>query len=158
MKLLFACLLLCCQLAAVAQNKNGNYVKVDSATGFIFIEQFEVDTYIFEEAYGRFTPSTAEVIEAEKLILQKLKKESTEDKYLKKIYDQWSSYGRQYVGFIDATGEKVIWVNYFPAQSSIANRIAKEVIDVEDGGCSYWNIKVNMPRKKVFDMMINSMA
>lgn len=151
-------MLLCCQLTVVAQTKNGEYVKVEGATGFVFTAQQPVGKYVFEKAKGRFTPATAEVIEAEKLILQELRKESVENKYLKGIYDRWSGYGRQYVGFINSAGEKVIWVNYFPAQSSIADRIATAVIDVEDGGRSYWNIKVNMPRKKVFELMINSMG
>ena len=73
------------------------------------------------------------------------------------IINNWISYKRQIIGYVDKkNGNHIIWVNFFLEDSEIELQNWREVwVDV-DGGCSnYWSIKYNCSKDKLFEWVIN---
>jgi hypothetical protein len=69
------------------------------------------------------------------------------DKKLKK-------YCRQYVGFINDRGQKVIWINLF-WNKELDKQAAKEIINVQDGCSYYWNIEINIDTGGLYNLHVN---
>ncbi len=71
-------------------------------------------------------------------------------------------YVRQYVGYVNEDGEKVIHINFLPktyteiGMDNVERKVWKERwIETEDGGSSYWQIKYSLKTKKFFDFFVN---
>lgn len=127
--------------------------------GYIFPEKQAVDKYIYEEANARFTPTRQEIKQAEVIIARELKRMNdslgVQVRDIGTIYHNLDAYLRQYVGFIDPLGNKVIWVNFVKAESRYEERLEKFVIEVSDGGANYWNVKVDLTENNIFGLRIN---
>lgn len=55
---------------------------------------------------------------------------------------------------VDANGETVVWINAY-CDSAPPHR---GIRFVHDGGDCYWQVKVNLTRKKIYDLSINGEA
>jgi len=60
---------------------------------------------------------------------------------------------RQYVAFINEEGEKEVWVNCFC--DMWGENWRKEIIQVDDGGNCYFNLKINLTTGKYYDLIAN---
>jgi hypothetical protein len=65
-------------------------------------------------------------------------------------------YKKQLVAVTNSKGEKEVWVNCFCDDWDKAWRA--RVVSVEDGGPCYFNFKINLTTKKVYDLMVNGFA
>jgi len=65
-------------------------------------------------------------------------------------------YKRQYVPVINEQGEKEVWVNCFCGKWGENGRT--EILEVEDGGNCYFNLKINLTSETIYDFMINGDA
>lgn len=63
-------------------------------------------------------------------------------------------YRRQYFGFINSKGEKVIWINMF-WNKEFNDKSKYELIGVNDGCSYYWNIEVNIKTNSLSNLQIN---
>jgi hypothetical protein len=108
---------------------------------------------------GRFTPTKNDVYTAEKALKTKLKELNADkmnqsdtpviDKNLKR-------YKRQYFGYLDEKGNKILFINCFWKNEKEESELwMKERIRVLDGGSFYWNIKFNMEKNELFDLDVN---
>ncbi len=129
----------------------------------------EFDVAIFPEnsleilpGKGRFTPTHDEIKSAEKSLATQLRELNSEklnqhdspviDKNLKK-------YKRQYFGFIDGKGNKVLFINCFWRKEKEESLLwLKERIRVLDGGSYFWNVKFNVAKMQLFDLDVNGEA
>jgi len=56
--------------------------------------------------------------------------------------------------------EKIVWSNFFCSSfynNSSVNYL-EELISVDDGGNCYFNVKVNLEKEEIFDLIINGEA
>lgn len=69
-------------------------------------------------------------------------------------------YLRQYVGFMNENGDKIVWINFLYKNDSFINTayLNDAVITVNDGGEYYWSIKVNITKNKLYDIAVNGDA
>ena len=132
----------------------------------------EYEGYIFDATHfvmvsdqqqkNRYTPSTDDVSAAEKLLkknLQSINKNRINqigscpviDKKLKK-------YKRQYVGFINDKGEKILWINFVWDKRLTESELSEDIISVKDGCSYYWNIKINVTTNNIFELKINGLG
>jgi hypothetical protein len=65
-------------------------------------------------------------------------------------------YKKQLVAVTNSKGEKEVWVNCFCDDWDKAWRT--QIVMVHDGGPCYFNFKINLTRKKVYDLMVNGFA
>ena len=68
-----------------------------------------------------------------------------------------ADYGRQYMSVVSHKGERMVYVNCFCDPTEFNYR-DKELVQVEDGGNCFFNFKVNLTEKKIFDFMENGVA
>ena len=67
-------------------------------------------------------------------------------------------YTRQYFGYTNKRGEKVIWVNCFYKYGHIyphKKEWLKKKVFVYDGGMAFWNATINLHTRAVYDLWIN---
>lgn len=76
-----------------------------------------------------------------------------EERYLINL----ANYKRQLVMVTNAKGEKVVWVNCFCREGNQASW-RRRIIEVDDGGNCYFNIKFNLTRRTWYDMIVNGVA
>ena len=126
--------------------------------GWSFHQDWEVD-FTVENQDGRFTPTDAEIAEAERLI-QKRIAYVNRDHYNQEgmcpiIDEHMRMYRRQYVGFTNDRGDHIIWANFLWNDTLPDTRLAGDVI-LTRGQCGhYWHIKCNLATRKVYGLEVN---
>jgi len=111
----------------------------------------------------RFTPTREEIIKAElklKTQLKKLNKKKLNQSSTPIIDKNLSKYFRQYFGYIDNNGNKILFINCLWLEDNFINysKLFKRNIEIHDGGSYYWNIKFNLNSGKLFDFYVNGYA
>jgi c-di-AMP phosphodiesterase-like protein len=66
-------------------------------------------------------------------------------------------YGRQYMSVVSDKGEKMVYVNCFCDPKEFEYR-DKELVQVHDGGNCFFNFRVDLKNKTIFDFMENGVA
>ncbi len=105
---------------------------------------------IGDPSWERWQPTENDIDLVETLLQQELKAKRKELE-LKKP----SRYQRQYIGYINESGERIVWVNELCGSHPI-DQLDKEPVIVFEGGPCYWNARVNIERKMVFGLGANS--
>ena len=127
--------------------------------------------YIFDSAYialvsvenqkERYTPSEEDIRKAESIIKEKLKDANkqriNQTDNCPVIHKNLKKYMRQYVGFLNNDGQKIIWVNMIWKDKGIKD-LGKEIITVLDGCSYYWNVKINLSEESLYDLDINGLG
>ena len=126
--------------------------------GWSFHQDWEVD-FTIENQDGRFTPTDAEIAEAERII-QKRIAYVNRDHYNQQgmcpvIDEHMRMYRRQYVGFTNDRGDHVIWANFLWDDELTDEKLASDVL-LTRGGCGhFWHIKCNLATRKVYGLEVN---
>lgn len=126
------------------------------------------DVAIFPSSYidfvggERFTPTRAEIDQAETALqieLSNLNKDLINQTSSPIIHKNLNKYKRQYFGFIDKNGNRILLINSFwTKQKEISSGWLTGRILVLDGGSYYWTVKFNLDTEKLFDLVINGYA
>lgn len=108
-----------------------------------------------EDEKFKIVLSLADVLAAEQCLREQMKAVDTnQGQSIPHVYQKLGIYMRQYVGYVDIRGETIVWVNAYcdntPPHSGIRF--------VHDGGDCFWEVKVNLTRKKIYDLSINGEA
>jgi hypothetical protein len=128
-------------------------------------KQFEVA--IFPESSNdlmpgkRFTPTKEEIFEAEKALKLKLKEanRNLENQYNSPIiHRNLKKYKRQYFGFINDKGEKILYINSLWKKNEEETKWLQQIIMVSDGGSYYWNIEYNLDTEELMNLSVNGSA
>ena len=104
-----------------------------------------------------------EIIAAEKLLVDCIDeynnkqpiKTSTDGRKYEPVLINLTSYKRQYVAVKNNKGEKEVWINCF--KNSFDRDWKKEIISARGGGNGFFNLKVNLSKKKYYDFSVNSL-
>lgn len=133
-------------------------VKGSNYHGFAFHKDWEVDVSI-EDQQGRFTPTDADIANAERLMQKRLayvnRFHENQGGLCPIIDEHIRKYERQYVGFVDEHGYRVLWVNFVWDEKMGKTNLANDLV-LAEGGCGhYWHIKVNLDTEKVYGLEVN---
>jgi hypothetical protein len=115
-------------------------------------------------AEGFWMPTTSQLREVEHSLPTFLSKELESRPSLRELHEVIAlepKYRRQYVGMIE-NGRKVIWVNCIPQTSEegvdpFANW-SREIIDVSDGGSSFWGVVYDLEKHSFDKLILNGSA
>lgn len=146
-------------------SSRSSFKSINVSSYYIFSKEFEIPNSIhFSDLKDRCTPSNQDVERSEELIAKQLKTINTHlvDQGIKGcpvIHDNLNKYKRQYIGYKDNNGDKIMWINFFIAKDkeSVKN-MKRQVIIVLDGCSQYWNVKINLDRDRVYDLHINGIS
>ena len=110
----------------------------------------------------RFTPKRQDVEKAELALnknLKDLNKKLVNQSSTPIIHEKLNKYKRQYFGYIDKNGNRILLINCFWSKDKDdSDGWLKERIMVLDGGSYYWNVKYNLDKNELFDLDINGYA
>ena len=110
----------------------------------------------------RFTPTRLEIDQAENSLANNLK--TLNNKLVNQsstpiIHKNLHKYKRQYFGYIDKNGDRILLINCFWAKDKDdTDRWLTSRIMVLDGGSYYWNVKFNLDKKQLFELDVNGYA
>jgi len=141
-----------------AEMNGFNPVKGQHYEGVIFPADYPLE-YAVGSDYGRWLPGLRDIDEAEALLFSNLAESRFRDPYIKSclplIRENLRVYKRQYFGLLDKSGNRIVWINLFLRE---ADNWQQELVMVDDGGYGYFNVKINLETKEVFELAINGEA
>lgn len=165
MKIIYYCLLILIATPLNAQSDNkAQPIKGTRFEGYIFPKTniIDADWMPFHEVKERYTPTAEDIIIAEGILTEQLKRINAslmnQSKGCPIIHKNLKKYKRQYFGYINNSGEKIIWINLVWGNKESRLDLDKKVRVVLDGCSYYWNIKVNLNEGKLFDLIVNGSA
>lgn len=125
--------------------------------GFVFNKEWDVDIMV-ENQDGRFTPEDIDIAKAEKLMQKKLaflnRNHENQEGMCPIIDEHIRKYTRQYVGFTDINGAKIIWINAV-WDDKMQKQLSQDIVRASGGCGHYWSIKVNLDTEKVYGLEVN---
>lgn len=76
--------------------------------------------------------------------------------FKRKIHESLlNNYYKQYIPYIDKNGDRILYIN---AACHKAENWETDLIIFRDGGDCYWNVKVNLNQKIMYEFGVNSIA
>jgi len=155
-------LILCLLLFSV------NVFSQDIDTSLYTIIPIKKYPYAFPPAYKQATLSPKEINMAEATLSNCVIDYNTS---LRRKYNNWlntdssqqiiglKNNRRQYIAVINPKGEKELWVNFTPHVIYDDGRKdyswKEDVTVVDDGGSSYFHLKVNLTKRICYDLFVN---
>lgn len=138
---------------------NSRFISGNGFSGYIFDENHEV-MFSAGDSNKRYTPSDKDIHLAEDILKRQIKSANREllnqNGGCPVIHENLDKYIRQYVGFINAKGEKVIYINFVWSKTDYD--FGNDIILVLDGCSNYWNVKVNLKKGSLSDLNVNGSA
>jgi len=151
------------------ENNQVEKIKIDSSK----ITIFPFDTayhWIFKNA--KFTELTEQDLKTIEKVLNEFIKDYNHEQelhyyeisrehpeynlILEQFVIELDNYNRQYVPVINDKGEKEVWINCFC--ETWDSDWKNEIIEVDDGGNCFFNLKINLTKEKYYDLMVNGVA
>lgn len=137
----------------------GYLIEFKSFKGYVFSKTTEID--FIEGIKGRFTPSKEEIENVEKQVSIIIPKEKLANasfgKKCPKISKNLKNYNRQYIGYIDSKGNKIVWINFI-WKKACPDNWQKDITLPTDGCSRFWQIKINLKDNICFDLYVNGVA
>jgi hypothetical protein len=138
------------------------FAQIDSTTAFHYkTDKYDCAIFFkkFTDAYNggnHFSPTRDDIDKAERVLEQKLLLVDT-SKQVTFIYKNLKKYQRQYFGYINKEGHKVLYINllWTEDKSQMKDWLSR-VVEVDGGGAYYWKIKYDMNTDGLYDLQVNS--
>jgi hypothetical protein len=144
---------------------------------FLGFSQIDKNDFVFERQNNnsslwisiastleKFTPTIEEIGLVKQLSknhidsLERNRNPKTVKEYDKLLKFNDSDYFRQYVGYIDSKGNRIVFINSVCKTYGQKRDFKRNWIFVLDGGSCFYQIKVDLTAKKCFDFSINGEA
>lgn len=167
--ILVLCLITQFGLSAFAQkvikvekaSEHSTYVKGDNFEGVIFDKDYRSKFFpVIDSMSKRFSPTVEEVLLLEKALSSQIKELNKHRNYQTRknaIDRHLNRYCRQYYGYIDLKGKKIIGVNSF-IRDFEDNSWRWEYQLFFDGGASVWQVMFDISTDKLFSFGTNGVA
>ena len=146
-------------------------VKSRKYKGVVFLKN--ANCFMCLQEKNKFSPSLIDIETAEKILkngIRDINKPLTNQAdRCPTIHKNLQNYRRQYFGYTDENGDKIIFINFIWSRYTIFDRMKGEIknegekwkserIFVLDGGSFYWEIKINLDKENLFDFYVNGIA
>jgi len=107
-----------------------------------------------------FTIDGREIKLIDSLLISCIKKHNDrliEEDALEKLIDDLENYKRQYVPFINAKGEKEVFINCFCLMPK-DDRWKSDIIIFHDGGSCFFKVSINLNKNECYKIAVNGEA
>ncbi|MCL6220839.1 hypothetical protein [Zunongwangia pacifica] len=156
MKVISIALFLILNVFTIEQNDTPIYVEGKCYKGYIFLESTK--SHMLDSSFERFTPTKEDVASLESKLKKRIKginkNEPNQGNGCPIIHRKLNKYNRQYLGYINENGHKVIWVNFIWKKSCPQNW-SKEIVTILDGCSHYWNIDFDVEKDSFSEIKVN---
>lgn len=110
----------------------------------------------------RYTPTKEDIFLAEQIMKKNIsclnKELINQPKGYPRIHKKLKNYIRQYVGFLNKSNDKIIWINFIWKDRFTKREFSNEIINVHDGGSYYWSIQINLTTESTSNLKINGIS
>ncbi|MDO3627372.1 hypothetical protein [Mucilaginibacter sp. BT774] len=133
------------------------YPNIADTSKYVILKLNSIPGYIFDNSYKPAELSEGDITTIEKLIdksVQKYNKRAK--KYL--LIKNLSGYYKQFIIVTNATGEKEVWANCFCDVFPQNFSWKKKILSVFDGGSCFFQLKINLTTKRIYDFSVNGVA
>lgn len=132
------------------------YIKASNFEGVIFSKDFD-SRFLIGEKFTKFSPVQEEVLLAEEILDKGLDTIANSRGKNRFIHKNIATYCRQYFGYINEDGDKIIYLNAFskPSNEPIDEKWLRQLNFALDGGPAYWQIRINVTKQILFDFRVN---
>jgi hypothetical protein len=162
MKHLFILVLILLTFSASQAQVPAKLVEGPAYRGVIFPAAVKLQ---LQDTVRRWTPTAADIEQLERELVKFMDKQPQKsrvnwDTQGPAIHRQLPHYIRQYAGYFSPKGEKMIFVNCFldPDNDPFLKHWPSYLIEVNDGGSSFWRIHYNTARGKFVGLSINGVG
>ncbi|MDR2854017.1 MAG: hypothetical protein LBV31_01785 [Prevotellaceae bacterium] len=146
-------------------------IKNHKIEGVIFLKN--ADCFLCLGNKKRFSPTLTDIQKAETILKQNIKKENNplinQGDNCPVIHKNLANYRRQYFGYVDENGNKIIYITFYWNKYTILDRLKEyekvandtwktEKSMVLDGCSHYWEININLDKQELFGLGINGSA
>ena len=146
---------------ALTINCYGQLKQVDDKLAIIKDESY-IEWFTGED-FKMWTPNSADLMMANEILVDAINNGEFYFLKTKSISELKRNYYRQYLCYVDANGEKIIYINSRCKLSTDYDKNNKPVkfdwktkmVKTADGGECYWNIKINVTTHKYLELKIN---
>lgn len=144
-------------------------VRSNRFKGTIFTHSYSQPLFSSFEGRPRFTPSKEDIALAEAVLRAQIRK--VNDRHLNQlgrrqyIENNLDNYFRQYVGFFNEQGERVVYMNSHWDRFSLLDRLKgywdsrlaydSDYSITHDGGSRYWSVYVNLSTRTLYGLSVN---
>jgi hypothetical protein len=146
-------------LAASCQRSVERDVKTQPTVAVANGVIFPASAPLSRDGYTRYTPSAADVEQAERLIARQLPSLTATPAYqqprLPEIVARLARYSRQYFGLKTPNGQRVLWVSFLLSTAAHPGWRTAQV-SVRGGGHGYFDLLVNLDAGACQELRINS--
>jgi hypothetical protein len=162
-KLQLFIILLFASATCFAQAKIDSAVAMHYKTNDFDCAIFPASADAFIPAVTRFTPTQQEVEKAELALKTQLEALNTpmvnQPKGCPVIHKNLKNYGRQYFGYTDSLGHRILYINCIWKKGEDAaefkDHFLKNMIHALDGCSYYWVVRYYIDTGKLFNLYIN---
>lgn len=106
----------------------------------------------------RFTPGFPDIDKAEHALQEQLLQQKDTTGRIAGIYRNLKKYKRQYFGYTDKNGHKILFINCFWDDKRFIKDWTSQMIMVDGGGSSYWKVRYDLTTNKLYGLQINNAA
>jgi len=155
-RILYFLIMLFVNISIFSQEPIAREIKSKNYKGYIFSNDYFVFGINPRNTKSHYTPTIQDIQEVETILIDNI------DVFASKFNPNMTKknlkkYVRQYFGFINEDNEIVIYVNFLKnIDQNQKLKINKEFLSILDGGDDYWQVYINIIRKKLFGLTINS--
>jgi hypothetical protein len=145
---------------ASAKNKSSQFASYDTAS-ISMITFDRSDYWLFDSTSKPSILTNADILEVERLFNEAVaeynsKLKSGDNKLYFSIDFMKYKYRRQYVCVTSKDRQKEVYINCFCETMGVDWK--NKLIQVEDGGNCFFNLKINLNTKRYFDIFVNGYA
>jgi hypothetical protein len=137
---------------------DGYCVKKKRYEGFVFSKNHFLLMTVGDD-FSRYTPSLEDITKSENILSRGICRMNiqhiNQSNDCPVIDKKMRKYKRQYFGFINSKGDKVLWINFIWSKYVSKDGLTDDVILVNDGCSYYWNVKVDLSNDSLYDLHIN---
>ena len=163
-------------LGYCAYSQESYFIEGEDYYGYVFSREDSIGGFPPEIIIGdvpigsrRYTLTEENIVQAEKIL-----RENINTGYVKEYIKSWESdwktrcrlnkttlknYYRQYIGYLTPDREAIVYITLI-TKGTVRDikHLSDGLIEVHDGGDSYWTICINLQTQQVFNMNLNGMS
>ena len=131
---------------------NNSYCfKSTDTSKYAILKPNAIPQYIFDKSSNSVDLSTEDINKIDELLNNLVEKQSGA------FHINPTKYYKQLIAVTNSKGEKAVWVNCL---CSLQNHFywKKSIVMVLDGGPCYFNLKINLTKNTLYDLIINGVG
>lgn len=137
-------------IAVLPYNTSQYSIFKNAKQGSLNSDDFKLIEVLLNECINEYNPNQEK--DYNEMIIAFGKKKVNKSHFIIEL----KRYKRQYIVIENSVGEKEVWINCFCDNEHTNWKTT--IVDMDDGGNCYFNLKINLTQKKYYELRVNGTA